>query len=293
MIHESPLGYLLGIEGMALLRAFTGAHGREFTEARIAEIRKFLDDPRLADAAVDVARVDPVAGYRIWSATYDGPNAAFDLDEPILHEILGAIPAGEALDAACGTGRLTALVAGHGHRVRGVDRSPEMLALARKKAPGREFLPGDLDRLPVADDAVDLVTCSLALTHVPALGPVLAEFARVLRPGGHVVLSDIHPDSVARGVVPPVRLPDGSPGRVTTYRHGIGDYLRAALAAGLRPRRCEELTPEPDDGPPPAPAEALGPWDVWPWVLTDLAPEAARAASASLSSMVIWHFQAD
>lgn len=293
MIHENPLGYLLGIQGLALLRAFAGEHGREFTEARIAEIRRLLDDPRLAGAAVDVARVDPAEGYRLWSATYDGPNAAFDLDEPVLHDILGAIPAGDALDAACGTGRLTSLLARRGHRVVGVDGSTEMLALARRKEPGREFLLGRLDRLPVGDSTADLVTCALALTHVPKLGPVMAEFARVLRPGGHLVISDIHPDSVARGVVPPVRLTGGEPGRVVTYRHRIGDYLRAALAAGLCPRRCEELTPEPDDGPPPAPAETLGPWDVWPWVLTDLAPEAARAASAGLSSMVIWHFQAD
>ncbi|MFC7109529.1 class I SAM-dependent methyltransferase [Nonomuraea rubra] len=254
MIYEHPLAYVLGLEGIALMRAYTGEHGREFVEARLAEIRKLIDDDSLAGAAVEVARVDTVAGYRIWSQTYDGPNSAFDLDEPFIREVVGALPAGDALDAGCGTGRLAAYLAGRGHRVRGVDSSPDMLERARQRVPQAEFLLGDLSSLPVPDESVDLVVCSLALTHVPELGPVLAEFARVVRPGGQVVIADIHPEGVARGVVPPVRLPGGQPARVATYRHLVGDYLRAALAAGLQVRRCEEpLHPpgQPGSGPTP------------------------------------------
>jgi hypothetical protein len=45
-------------------------------------------------------------GYRQWSATCDEPrNGLFDVEEPIMHEILDALAAGNALDAACGTGR--------------------------------------------------------------------------------------------------------------------------------------------------------------------------------------------
>ena len=91
-----------------------------------------------------------------------------------------------ALDTACGTGRYAGFLAGRGLRVVGVDGSPDMLARARTRVPRGEFLVGDLHRLPVADAGVDLVVCGLALTHVPALEPVLAEFARVLRPGGTV-----------------------------------------------------------------------------------------------------------
>ncbi|WP_127933180.1 class I SAM-dependent methyltransferase [Nonomuraea polychroma] len=290
MIYEHPLAYVLGLEGLALLRSFTGEHDRTFVDARLAEIRKLLDDDTLADAAVEVARVDTVEGYHIWSKTYDGPNSAFDIDEPFIREIVDALPAGVALDAACGTGRLAAYLAGRGHRVLGVDSSPDMLARARERVPQGEFHLGDLNRLPLPDDAVDLVVCSLALTHVPALDPVLAEFARVLRPGGQVVISDIHPDGVARGVIPSVRLPDGRPARVATYHHPIGDYLRAALAAGLQVRRCEEPPLESHDGPVPA-AAPLGPWDVWPWVLYDIVPEAARAAMAGEPSMVVWQFE--
>ncbi|MER6948928.1 class I SAM-dependent methyltransferase [Nonomuraea sp. NPDC000554] len=289
MIYEHPLAYVLGLEGIALMRAYTGEHDRAFIEKRLTEIRKFLDDDSLSGAAVEVASVDTVEGYRIWSQTYDGPNASFDLDEPFIREIVDALPVGEALDAACGTGRIAAYLAGRGHRVRGVDSSPDMLEWARRRVPQAEFQLGDLSSLPVPDGSVDLVVCSLALTHVPALGPMLTEFARVLRPGGHLVIADIHPEGVARGVVPPVRLPDGRPGRVATYRHLVGDYLRAALAAGLQVRRCEEPLHSP--GEPGERTEVLEPWDVWPWALCDLAPEAAHAATVGTPSMLFWHFQ--
>ncbi|MDR8410968.1 class I SAM-dependent methyltransferase [Nonomuraea sp. 3-1Str] len=295
MIYEDPLAYLLGIEGVALLRSFTGQSDRGFVESRVAEIRRLLDDEALSDAGVEVARVDAVEGYRIWSRTYDGPNGLFAIDEPVVGQILDALPAGVALDAACGTGRVAASLAGRGHQVIGVDGSPDMLARARDRVPQGEFLVGDLLGLPVPDDAVDLVVCSLALTHVPSLRPVMAEFARVLRPGGHLVVSDMHPEGVARGFVPPVRREDGQPGRIATYRHPVGDYLRAALAAGLQVRRCEEpRLPEAEHPRPvetPSTAQALETWDVWPWSLTDLVPEAARAAHGDVPAMVVWHFQ--
>ncbi|MGW4793990.1 class I SAM-dependent methyltransferase [Nonomuraea sp. NPDC004297] len=289
MIYEHPLAYVLGLEGIALMRAHTGEHDRAFIEKRLSEIRTFLDDDSLSGAAVEVASVDTVEGYRIWSRTYDGPNSAFDVDEPFIREIVDGLPVGEALDAACGTGRIAACLAGRGHRVRGVDSSPDMLERARRRVPQAEFHLGDLSSLPVPSESVDLVVCSLALTHVPALGPALIEFARVLRPGGHLVIADIHPEGVARGVVPPVRLPDGRPGRVATYRHLVGDYLRAALAAGLQVRRCEEPLHSP--GEPGERTELLQPWDVWPWALCDLAPEAAHAAIVGTPSMLFWHFQ--
>ncbi|MEJ3655518.1 class I SAM-dependent methyltransferase [Actinomycetes bacterium KLBMP 9759] len=295
MIYEHPLAYLLGIEGIALLRGFTGEHDREFVEARIAEIRDLLADESLADAAVDVERVGSVDGYRVWASTYDdGHNTAFDIDEPVIREIVEPLAAGVAVDAACGTGRLAAMLAERGHRVIGVDSSPDMLGRARTRVAGAEFRLGDLDALPLADATADLVVCALALTHVADLRPAFAEFARVLRPGGHLVISDIHPDRVLRGKVPTVRDAEGRPGRVVAHHHLVGDFLRAALAAGLCVRRFEE--PVLDAGPPPeAPAapraEHLGPWELWPWSLAPVVPAAATAAETGVPFEMIWHFQ--
>ncbi len=96
----------------------------------------------------------PATGYRRWAATYDEPrNGLFDADEPVMHEIIDALPPGDALDAACGTGRYAGYLAGRGHRVVGVDSSPDMLEQARSRVPSGAFLLGDLNRLPVADDS--------------------------------------------------------------------------------------------------------------------------------------------
>jgi SAM-dependent methyltransferase len=154
--------------------------------------------------------------------------------------------------------------------------------------PQGEFRPGDLRELPMADSSVDLVVCTLALTHVPALDPVIREFARVLRPGGHLVIADMHEQSVARGYNPRLRGPNGRPARLVSYRHLVGDYLRAALAVGLQPRRCVEPRAASEQRPRTA---TIGPWEVWPWCLGDLVPEATQAANAGHPVMVIWDFQ--
>ena len=106
-------------------------------------------------------------------------------------------------------------------------------------SPAGAFHVAELDRLPLPDDAADVIVCALALVHVPRLQPVLAEFARVLRPGGDLVISDVHHELVTRGSVVKARGPAGEPRIVATYRHQLGDYLRAALSLGLQVRRCE------------------------------------------------------
>jgi len=288
MIYEHPLAYALGLEGVALLRGFTGDFDRDFVEARLAEVRELLANDSLTGQEVD--RVDTVAGYEVWSTTYDEPrNGLFDFEEPVVHEMLAALPVGVAVDAACGTGRYAEHLTGLGHRVVGVDSSPDMLAHARARVPSADFQPGDLHELPLADDSADVVVCALALAHVPDLTVPFTEFARILKPGGHLVVSDAHHESVTLGSIPSVRTPDGRPARVSTYRHRTGDYLRAALPLGLDLRRCEE--PRLPAAPPRPASTDPGPWELWPWSLAGLVPEAARAAHADRPVTVVWHFQ--
>jgi SAM-dependent methyltransferase len=293
VIYQHPLAYLLGLEGVALLRAFAGDYDRDFGAARIAEIRRLLDSPALAGDGVAATQVDTVDGYRAWSSTYDQPgNGLFAVEEPVVREIVGALPPGVALDAACGTGRHTEFLVARGHRVVGVDSSPDMLQHARRRVPQAQFRQGDLHRLPVPDGDVDIVVCALALSHVGDLKPVFTEFARVLRPGGHLVVTDVHQERVALGSVPRVRGTDGQPGLLPAFRHRAGDYLNAALPLGLQLRRCEE--PRMPGGADPAPmAEDIttGPWDVWPWSLLDIVPAASAAALTGTPAAIIWHFE--
>src|SRR6185437_5741541 len=159
VIYHHPLAYLLGLEGVALLRAWAGDHDREFTEARLAEVRRLLADPGLAGSeGVTVGRGDLETAYRAWAPSYDdGRNSLFDSDEPVMHEIIDALPLGDALDAACGTGRYAEHLAARGHRVTGVDGSADMLDRARARVPDATFLNGELTALPVPHRSHDVV----------------------------------------------------------------------------------------------------------------------------------------
>lgn len=299
VIYQQPLAYLLAMEGLALLRGWAGDYDQAFVAARLAEVRRLLDDETLSrHPGVLVEEGATGTAYAQWSSSYDDPhNGLFDLDAPFVREVTATLPVGAALDAACGTGRLTAELVGRGHWVVGVDGSAAMLQQARQRVPDADFLLGDLHRLPLPDDAVDLVVNGLALTHVEALAPVLAEFARVLRPGGHLVVSDVHPELVLRGSVVKALGPAGRPQQAATHRHRVGDLLRAALAAGFAVRRFDEQPrPTPPDQqeppPPPTPTQDLGTWQDWPWTLHGLVPEATRAAWDQ-PSVVLWHLQLD
>jgi len=128
VIYQHPLAYLLGLQGIALLRAFSGVYDRDFTIARLREIRALLDSVEELGDGVEARPIATREGYARWAAFYDEPgNQLIDLEQPLVREILDGLPPGVALDAACGTGRHTTYLASLGHKVIGVDTSPEML----------------------------------------------------------------------------------------------------------------------------------------------------------------------
>jgi ubiquinone/menaquinone biosynthesis C-methylase UbiE len=295
VIYQHPLAYLLGLEGVALLHAFAGDYDREFTEARLAEIRALLDSAGQLGSGAAIRPMRIVEGYGAWAETYDQPgNQLIDLEQPIVREILDGLPRGTALDAACGTGRHAEHLATLGHTVIGVDSSPEMLPVAQAKIPGADFREGDLHQLPVPGQHVDVVVCALALTHVPDLVPVLAEFVRVLRPGGHLVISD------SRGLLgyfgsPVVKsLPGGDLGYLPHRNRLTSDYLAAALPLGLQVRRCAEPRRpypliDPEERPPTGDVLAGEPPDIWS--LHSWCPAATNAAYRDNPAAIVWHFQ--
>ena len=121
-------------------------------------------------------------------------------------ELAALAPGGRALDVATGTGDLAFEL---GHRVApegtviGVDFSERMLELAREKAAARarvtsapvdvaiEFAPANAMALPYADDEFDAATVGFGARNFADLGQGLAEMARVVRPGGRVVVLEI------------------------------------------------------------------------------------------------------
>ena len=134
------------------------------------------------------------------------------------------------IDVGFGTGLLArqalALI-GPGGRLVGVDPSAGMLA--QSDLPGVELLDGTAEALPVADASFDFVTMGYALRHIGDVGAAFAEFNRVLKPGGTVLILEITRPSSAvgkallkaymRGVVPLIA-------RLRTNRAELRELLR-------------------------------------------------------------------
>lgn len=103
-------------------------------------------------------------------------------------------PGMSVLDVACGTGAVTRaivqLLKGNGSVV-GVDPSPGMLEVARKRVPGVEFRAGHAEALPAEDASVHFLSMGYALRHVAQLEAAFREYRRVLKPGGRVLILEI------------------------------------------------------------------------------------------------------
>jgi len=98
-------------------------------------------------------------------------------------------PGTRLLDIACGPGLVTARAKLRGALSRGLDFSPAMLAIARKRNPAISFDEGDAEALPYPDHAFDAVVSNFGIHHVPQPQLALREAHRVLRDGGRVAFS--------------------------------------------------------------------------------------------------------
>jgi demethylmenaquinone methyltransferase/2-methoxy-6-polyprenyl-1,4-benzoquinol methylase len=124
--------------------------------------------------------------------TYDRVGAAlsFGQDPRWRRYLVSRLPRdqGHVLDVATGTGLVALELVARGFRVTGVDRSPEMLALARHRFRhgGVELVEADARSLPFPDASFDHLTFTYLLRYVEEPGSTLAELARVVRPGGTI-----------------------------------------------------------------------------------------------------------
>ncbi len=197
---------LLGVEGLALLRhLYDGTD--EDAERRVAEVRDILADDTF-EVAEPMTEADARSGYRVWSERYDQPgNLVIAIEEPVVWSMLESL---------------------------------EMLALARAAPGATGFAEADVRFLPTRSQSFDLVVCALAIAHVADLDSAIAEFARVLRPHGHLVLSALHPFHTHLGWHAPFDRDARQRGFVREHAHTHADYLAAFRSAGLQVRDCRE-----------------------------------------------------
>jgi SAM-dependent methyltransferase len=135
-----------------------------------------------------------LAAYQEWRASELG-RITDRIEERLVLELVGSVAGKQVLDVGCGDGVLAVHLAEAGGIVTGLDAKPGMLAAARQRSntsgAAAAFVEGDAQSLPFANGSFDVVMAVTVLCFVADAERAVREMARVLRPGGRLVLGEL------------------------------------------------------------------------------------------------------
>jgi ubiquinone/menaquinone biosynthesis C-methylase UbiE len=146
--------------------------------------------------------LDVEQAYQLWAPSYDAtPNPLLALEERWLSPMLSGVADKDVVDLGCGTGRwLSRLERHHPASLTGVDSSAAMLAEAQRKCQSSTLLVhANCAATTLRSHQADLVLASFVLSYTEDLAAFAREAARILRPGGTLIVSDMHPNAASYG----------------------------------------------------------------------------------------------
>ena len=147
----------------------------------------------------------PEKAYDLWANKYDDQpgNLMLDLDEAVFTDLFREIDleGKTVLDIGCGTGRHWKKMSDQKPvRMIGIDISRKMLAKLKQKFPSAETWLSNNVYLPQLEDkSCDFILSTLTIAHIEKIEKAFIEWNRVLKPGGEMVLTDYHPEAIAKG----------------------------------------------------------------------------------------------
>ena len=115
-------------------------------------------------------------------------NRTYLLDEPMLRLCQGT----KAIDVGCGEGRFCRMLRQRGIEATGIDPTETFVSYALREDPGGQYIRGSGEELPFAADSYDLAIFYLTLIDIPDFRAAIREAARVLRPGGKIVVANLN-----------------------------------------------------------------------------------------------------
>ena len=121
----------------------------------------------------------------------DGDDSRRFIIDPVMQQRLAARPYKKALDVGCGEGRFCRVMQGCGIAATGIDPTQTLLAEARRRDPQGHYRAGRAERMDFADGSFDLVVSYLTLIDIPDVKAGIAEMARVLKPGGTLLIANL------------------------------------------------------------------------------------------------------
>jgi ubiquinone/menaquinone biosynthesis C-methylase UbiE len=185
-------------------------------------------------------RLSPLEGYNRWAATYDvpGDNVVFALETPLFNEMLALVPieGNSVVDMGCGTGRhWEEILLRKPAAITGVDSSPKMLERLHAHYPDTRTICSLGERVPeIGDASCNIIVSTLALAHIPLASRALNEWARILRPGGSILITDFHPDAIRAGMKRTFES-EGETFEIEHYATDLERLRRIAADCGLTP----------------------------------------------------------
>jgi SAM-dependent methyltransferase len=186
--------------------------------------------------------VEAREGYGEWVRTYE--QTVYDEMDLRLLDRLQTVDWSaprSVVDLACGTGRIGAWLQGRcSATLDGIDLTPEMLEVARRRGIYRTLRIADVANTGLPSETYDLCTQSLADEHLPDLRPLYREVARITRRQGSFVLVGFHPYFLMTGIPTHFDRAPGEPITIRSYVHLLSDHVKAAHAAGWSLRELDE-----------------------------------------------------
>lgn len=192
------------------------------------------------------------AAYNAWAQSYDSViNKTRDLEGVALRQMLADTQFERVLEIGCGTGKNTAWLLKRAEYLAAADFSEEMLEKAKAKITSERvvFFQTDIrERWNFPAGNFDLVTCSLVLEHLENIDFVFAEAARVLKPGGHFYIGELHPFRQYQGSKARFETGGGGVFELECFVHHVADFFQAGRNNDFT---CLELKEWFDDDDPP------------------------------------------
>ncbi|HEX8380840.1 MAG TPA: class I SAM-dependent methyltransferase [Allosphingosinicella sp.] len=186
--------------------------------------------------------------------------------DPAMTERLEPRKDRRALDVGCGEGRFCRILAREGIDATGIDPTEVLVEAARRRDPDGRYLVGRAESLPFGDGSFDLVVSYLSLIDIEDLGGAAAEMARVLVPGGKLLVANLASHNSAgrwlkddRGSAVGYLIDDYLQERpvrqswdgidIVNWHRPLSTYMRVFLRNGLRLSYFDEPKPRGDDDP--------------------------------------------
>src|SRR5271165_3696019 len=186
-------------------------------------------------APQSAVRLDAQQAYACWAPTYDEtPNPLLALEERSLAPMMSSFFAKDMVELGCGTGRWLQRLEKAGLKsLAGVDISDAMLAEAKRKClPSTSVIHSDCTTTTLPDHGADCILASFILSYVQDLRKFADEAARILRPAGTIIVSDLHPNTSSYAW----RRTFSKAGRlfeIATFRYSLPELVNAMSAAGF------------------------------------------------------------